>query len=49
MVILKDLGFEPVLYELYYYTYNRVLLFFYVDDVVFAYEKKKEKQAKALI
>ena len=46
---LKALGCEPVPHKPCCYTLNRVLLFFYVDDIVLAYKPEERNTAYGLI
>ncbi|XP_044715969.1 reverse transcriptase (RNA-dependent DNA polymerase) domain-containing protein [Hirsutella rhossiliensis] len=45
---LKKLGFKPVPHEPCCLTLNGIIVFFYVDDIVFAYQRKNESRAQAL-
>jgi hypothetical protein len=49
ITILIALRFEPILHEPCYLTKNSILVFFYVDDIVFAYWKDYKKEATKLI
>ena len=49
MNILKALGFKAIPYELYYYTKDGILVFFYIDNIIIISEYKKKDQAQALI
>ncbi|KAF7543720.1 hypothetical protein G7046_g9943 [Stylonectria norvegica] len=46
---LRELNFEPVAHEPCCYSYNGILLFFYVDDIVIAYTKGNQRAAKEVI
>jgi hypothetical protein len=46
---LIALGFEPVLHKLCCLTKNSILVFFYVDNIVFVYQKDCKKEATELI
>jgi hypothetical protein len=46
---LIALRFEPVLHEPCCLTKNNILVFFYVDDIVFIYWKDHKKEATKLI
>src|SRR6185312_3759437 len=47
--VLKRLGFKPVPYEPCCLTLNGILMFFYVDDIVFAFFRKKANIVNDLI
>jgi hypothetical protein len=46
---LRKLGFKSVPYEPCCMMKNGILIFFYVDDIVLAYKKEKEQEAKGLM
>ena len=46
---LKRLGFKPVPHEPCCLTLNGILVFFYVDDIVFAFFRKKANMVNNLI
>ena len=46
---LKKIGFKPVPHEPCCFTYGGILMFFYVDDIVFAYRKQDGATAERLI
>ena len=46
---LRSLGFQPVPHEPCCLTHNGIIVFFYVDDIVFAYNKRQETVTKGLI
>jgi hypothetical protein len=46
---LEDLGFEMVPHEPCCFIQNRILIFFYVDDIVLAYWKQDEKIANSIV
>ena len=46
---LRSLGFKPVPHEPCCLSKGAVLVFFYVDDIVFAYKKRDELPTRALI
>jgi Reverse transcriptase (RNA-dependent DNA polymerase) len=46
---LRNLGFQPVPHEPCCLTRDGVIVFFYVDDIVFSYRKSQESMAKGLI
>jgi hypothetical protein len=46
---LSRIGFTPVPHEPCCFAKNGVLLFFYVDDIVVAYQKDKKKEAESSI
>ena len=46
---LSRTGFTPVLHKPYYFAKNRVLLFFYIDNIIVAYQKHKKKEADTLV
>jgi hypothetical protein len=43
---LERIGFRTIPYEPYCFTKDGILIFFYVDDIVFAFQKEKSQQAK---
>ena len=46
---LQSISYEPVPYEPCCYTKNRIIIFFYVDDIVLAYRKAQESEVQDLI
>jgi hypothetical protein len=46
---LKKIGFKPVPHEPCCFTHEGVLIFFYVDDIVFAYRKQDGATVERLI
>ena len=46
---LRELGFTPVPHEPCCYTCNGVIIFFYVDDFIFAYHRRDEIHARKLV
>jgi hypothetical protein len=46
---LQKLGFKSVPYEPCCMIKSGILIFFYVDDIVLAYKKDKEKEARSLM
>ncbi|KAF7558077.1 hypothetical protein G7046_g5886 [Stylonectria norvegica] len=46
---LRELGFQPVPHELCCYSKNGILLFFYVDDIVIAFQKGNREAAEEVI
>jgi hypothetical protein len=46
---LADLGFQTIPHEPCCMIKNSILIFFYVDDIVLAYRKRDESEAKRLI
>jgi hypothetical protein len=46
---LKDLGFEAVPHEPCCMTKDGILIFFYVDDIVIAYDRKNERAAQEIM
>jgi hypothetical protein len=46
---LEKLGFKRVPHEPCCMVQNGIIIFFYVDDIVFAYRKAQEKEARALM
>jgi reverse transcriptase-like protein len=46
---LVSLGFTPVPHEPCCLTLEGILVFFYVDDIVFAYRRDREGEARRLI
>ena len=36
---LKKIGFQPVPHEPYCLTYNGILIFFYIDDIVIVFSR----------
>jgi hypothetical protein len=46
---LISLGLKPIPHEPCCYSKDGILLFFYVDDIVLAYQKGKKSQVKVLI
>jgi hypothetical protein len=49
ITILIALRFEPVLHKPYCLTKNSILVFFYIDNIVFTYQKDHKKEATKLI
>ena len=47
--LLRKLGFELVPYKLYYFIKNRIIMFFYVDNIVFVYKKHQKDIVLGLI
>ena len=46
---LLEIGFKPVPHEPCCLTYDGILIFFYVDDIVLAYRKSQESKAQDLM
>ncbi|KAF7173426.1 hypothetical protein CNMCM6106_007498 [Aspergillus hiratsukae] len=46
---LINIGFKPIPHEPCCMTYDGILIFFYVDDIVLAYRKSQHSTAKSLI
>jgi Reverse transcriptase (RNA-dependent DNA polymerase) len=46
---LCELGFTPMKHEPCCFTREQIIVFFYVDDIVFAFRKNHEKQARELV
>ena len=46
---LRAIGFETVPHEPCCYTKDGVLIFFYVDDIILAFRRERQKVADALI
>ena len=46
---LSEFGFKPVPYEPCCYTYDGVIIFFYVDDFIFAYPRRIREKAMRLV
>jgi hypothetical protein len=46
---LKKLGFKPVPHEPCCLTFNGILVFFYVDDIVFAFSRQEANRAQGLV
>ena len=46
---LLEIGFKPVPHEPCCLTYDGILIFFYVDDIVLAYHKSQESKAQDLM
>ena len=46
---LLEIGFKPVPHEPCCLTYDGILIFFYVDDIVLAYRKSQELKAQDLV
>ena len=46
---IRKLGFEPVPHEPCCFIKNGIIMFFYVDDIVFAFRKHETETAKGLI
>ena len=46
---LKKIGFKPVPHEPCCLTNNGIIIFFYVDDIVFAFSKKNAERARMLM
>ena len=46
---LRSLGFQLISHELCCFVKNRILVFFYIDDIVLAYWKAQESLANKLI
>jgi hypothetical protein len=49
IITLITLRFEPVPHKPYCLTKNSILVFFYMDDIVFTYWKDHKKEATKLI
>jgi hypothetical protein len=47
--VLRELGFQPIPHEPCCLARDGILIFFYVDDIVFAFRKNQETQARGLI
>lgn len=46
---IRQLGFELVPYEPCYFIKNRIIMFFYVDDIVFAFKKHQKDTVQRLV
>jgi len=46
---LKKIGFQPVPHEPCCLTYNGILIFFYVDDIVVAFSRQEAQRAQGLV
>jgi Reverse transcriptase (RNA-dependent DNA polymerase) len=46
---LLEIGFKPIPHERCCLTYDGILIFFYVDDIVLAYRKSQESKAQDLM
>ena len=46
---IRRLGFEPVPHEPCCFMKNRIIMFFYVDDIVFSYKKHQKDTALELV
>ena len=46
---LVNIGFKPIPYKPCCLAYNRILIFFYINDMVLAYQKNQESKAKDLM
>jgi hypothetical protein len=46
---LQDMGFDTVPHEPCCMIKNGIIIFFYVDDITFAYRKEKQQDAEAII
>jgi predicted GNAT superfamily acetyltransferase len=49
MATLSDVGFQPVPHEPCCWIRKGVIVFFYVDDIVVAHRKGKEKEANEVV
>lgn len=47
--ILLDIGYKPVPHEPCAFLRNGIIVFFYVDDIVIAYRKEKQSEARETI
>jgi len=47
--VLKEIGFKPVPHEPCCLTFNGILVFFYVDDIVFAFSHQEATRAQGLV
>ena len=45
----KRLGFKPVLYKPYYLILDGILIFFYINDIVFAFSHRIANKAQGLV
>ena len=46
---LKKIGFKPVPYKPCCFAYKGILIFFYIDNIVFAYRKKDRATIERLV
>jgi len=49
MGALRKIGFKPVPHEPCCLTYDGIVVFFYVDDIVFTFPKRKTAYAQEII